>query len=180
MKKLLILILCISLAVVLFSCSKPENNDPPVNNTEGDNTGNDNTEGPVVFMTYDRKGNPYDQSIFAESKLTLINFWEPWCPPCVGEMPDLEKIYEQYKDKGLNIIGVYSSFDMEGDVDDVLDEAGTTYLILTYREAFDRFQTGYVPTSVFINDKGEVVGETIIGSKSYDEWVNIIEGLLNH
>ena len=163
MKKLLILILCISLAVVLISCSKPENNDPPVN---------------VVFKTYDRKGNPYDQSIFAESKLTLINFWEPWCPPCVDEMPDLEKIYEQYKDKGLNIIGVYSSFDMENDVDDVLEDAGTTYLILKYTEAFDQFQTGYVPTTVFINKKGQVVGEAIIGSMSYEEWANKVEELL--
>ena len=93
-------------------------------------------------------------------------------------MPDLEKVYEEYKEKGLNIIGVYSSFDMENDVDSVLDEAGTTYLILKYTEAFDKFQTGYVPTSVFINDKGEVVGETVIGSMSYEEWANKVEDLL--
>ncbi|MBR6475495.1 MAG: TlpA family protein disulfide reductase [Lachnospiraceae bacterium] len=168
MKKLIILILCISMAIVPIACKKTENNDPPVNNIEGD----------AVFETYDRNGNRYDQNIFAESKLTLINFWEPWCPPCVGEMPDLEKVYEEYKEKGLNIIGVYSSFDMENDVDSVLDEAGTTYLILKYTEAFDKFQTGYVPTSVFINDKGEVVGETVIGSMSYEEWANKVEDLL--
>ena len=162
MKKFIILILCISMAIVLTACKNTDNN----------------TEGTVIFNTYDRKGNSYDQRIFAESKLTLINFWEPWCPPCVGEMPDLEKIYEQYKDKGLNIIGVYSSFDMENDVDDVLEDAGTTYLILKYTEAFDQFQTGYVPTTVFINKKGQVVGEAIIGSMSYEEWANKVEELL--
>jgi peroxiredoxin len=39
-------------------------------------------------------------------KLTLINFWGTWCPPCVGEVGDLAKLDKQYRSQGLDIIGV--------------------------------------------------------------------------
>jgi len=37
---------------------------------------------------------------------TLIVFWESWCPHCRHEVPKLEQVYESYKDKGLQVIGV--------------------------------------------------------------------------
>ncbi|RXK13891.1 thioredoxin [Halarcobacter mediterraneus] len=40
-----------------------------------------------------------------EGKFVLINFWATWCPPCIKEMPTLNKIYEKYNDK-FEIIGV--------------------------------------------------------------------------
>jgi thiol-disulfide isomerase/thioredoxin len=80
----------------------------------------------VIFSTTDRDGNAYDDSIFADYELTLINFWEPWCGPCVGEMPDLETLYENYSDKGLLVIGVYSEAGMEADVEAILEDSGIT------------------------------------------------------
>ena len=131
-----------------------------------------------VFETTDREGNPVDQSVFAGAKLTILNFWEPWCPPCVAEMPDLQKLYEDLSPEGLQIIGVYSTSGQEDDVDSVLESAGTTYPILHYTDAFDVFQTGYVPTTVFIDSEGNLVGETQIGSHSYTEWEALVRRLL--
>lgn len=39
-------------------------------------------------------------------KLTLIDFWATWCKPCTKAIPELNKIYEMYRDKGVEIIGI--------------------------------------------------------------------------
>jgi thiol-disulfide isomerase/thioredoxin len=50
-----------------------------------------------------------------KGKVTLVNFWATWCPPCREEIPDLIKLQERYKDH-LQIIGVSSD---EGSTSDV-------------------------------------------------------------
>ena len=108
----------------------------------------------------------------------MINFWEPWCPPCVGEMPELEKLYQDYSDRGFTILGVYSTDGMEEDVDAVLEQSGVSYPILHYCADFDVFQSGYVPTTVFVDAYGQLVGTMQVGAKSYDGWAALIEELL--
>lgn len=130
------------------------------------------------FTTTDRDGKTWDESCFAGQALTMINFWEPWCPPCIAEMPELERLYEDYAAQGFLILGVYATTNQEADVDAVLADAGTTYPILHYCPEFDGFQTGYVPTTVFVNARGEVVGHTEIGGKDYAAWAKILEDLL--
>jgi peroxiredoxin len=39
-------------------------------------------------------------------KVVLVNFWATWCPPCVKELPDLEAVYERFRDQGLVILGI--------------------------------------------------------------------------
>ena len=138
----------------------------------------------VTFSTVDRDGNTVDDSVFAEHDLTLINFWEPWCGPCVGEIPDLELLYENYSDEGLLIIGVYSEEYMEDDVDAVLSDSGVTYPVLRYTSEFDIYQSGYVPTTILVDRNGNIIdtGESyedldstlIVGSRTYDEWEDIV------
>lgn len=128
-----------------------------------------------VFSTTDRDGNAWDQTAFADNRIVMVNFFEPWCGPCVSEMPELERLYQDYKDKGVLLLGVYAT---EEGVEDVLAQTGVTYPILHYTEAFDVFQTGYVPTTVFFSSTGEIVGDTEIGAHSYDEWAAILDGLL--
>lgn len=132
----------------------------------------------LVFSTTDRDGAAWDESALADYTLIMLNFWEPWCPPCVAEMPDLEKLYQAYAEQGFLILGVYSTEGMESEADAVLADAGTTYPILHYCEAFDAFQTGYVPTTVFVNGAGELVGSTVIGSQPYARWAAVVEDLL--
>ena len=42
----------------------------------------------------------------AKAKATLVVFWESWCPHCQREVPKLEAIWQKYKDKGLQVIGL--------------------------------------------------------------------------
>ena len=136
-----------------------------------------------TFSTTDRVGNEWNESVFANAEVTMINFWEPWCSPCVNEMPDLEKLYENYQDQGFQIIGVYSEFGMEYEVDQILKDCHTTYPILLYTTEFDQFQTGYVPTTIFVDSKGHVLDipggdSAVIGSQSYQDWEAIVKKLL--
>ncbi len=113
----------------------------------------------------------------------MINFWEPWCGPCVGEIPDLEKLYEEFKDEDFQIIGVYSETEMEDEVDEILSSSGVTYPILRYTSEFDQFDSGYVPTTVFIDSDGNVLtlsnGEdNFVGSRSFEEWAEMVRFFL--
>ena len=135
------------------------------------------------FSATDRNGGLWDQNVFASHALTMINFWEPWCGPCVNEMPDLQRLSENYADRGLLILGVYSTAGMEKSVDNVLRQTGVTYPILNFCPEFQVFETGYVPTTVFVDREGNVLSANggapaYVGSRSYDDWAAIVEGLL--
>ena len=126
------------------------------------------------FSTTDRDGETVDETILAGHKLIVLNFWEPWCPPCVAEMPALEKLYQDYQDKGLLILGIYSTQGQEDSVDRVLENSQTSYPILHYTDAFDGFMTGYVPTTVFLDSEGNTVSELLVGGRDYDAWEALI------
>ena len=191
MKKILSVILCGAIALSIASCSgsdvKPASGTDVTTSsgaTEKASVSTDADFSPdFTFKTTDRAGNTYDESIFASAKLTMINFWEPWCGPCVGEMPDLQKLQEAYADRGFQILGVYGTPGMESEIDAILESAGVTYPILCYCDAFESFQTGYVPTTVFLDAQGRVCavnGEeaVYVGSRSYADWAAIVEALL--
>ena len=135
MKKILSVILCGAIALSIASCSgsdvKPASGTDVTTSsgaTEKASVSTDADFSPdFTFKTTDRAGNTYDESIFASAKLTMINFWEPWCGPCVKEMPDLELLYEAYKDKDFQIIGVYSETHMESEVDGILKDKNISY-----------------------------------------------------
>ena len=127
------------------------------------------------FSTTALDGTAVDESVLAGHTLTMINFFEPWCPPCIAELPDLEKLYETYAPEGFQILGVFST---EEGTAEVVSDAALSYPVLRYVPEFDPFQTGYVPTTIFVDGDGRIVGETKIGSNSYAGWEAIVKELL--
>jgi thiol-disulfide isomerase/thioredoxin len=70
---------------------------------------------PIAEMTFqDLDGRTISTKDW-KGKVTLVNFWATWCPPCRVEIPDLIKLQDKYRDQ-LQVIGI--SYD-EGSVDDV-------------------------------------------------------------
>ena len=129
------------------------------------------------FSTEDLQGNTVTEQVFAD-KLTVLNFWEPWCGPCVAEMPYLEKLNLEYADRGVQVIGVFATKDADEDVLAVLENTGATYPILRYVKEFGQLQTGYVPTTVIIDGSGAIVYGPVAGALNYAGWCALIEELL--
>ena len=132
----------------------------------------------IRFTTRDEKGNTWTDACFRDAKLTMINYWAYWCGPCVGEMPDLQKLSEDYAARGLQILGISDAKDEEENIV-TMEYLGITYPCLRYTADFDPYMsTGYIPDTIFVDASGKVVSEVYIGSNSYQGWARIIESLL--
>ena len=133
--------------------------------------------GEFNFTSKDINGNDVSLADYSGYKVIMVNFWEPWCGPCVGEMPELEELYEEYNDEGFLILGIYS--DNDSDAKEIVDEAGITYPVVKYISQFDKYQSGYVPNTIFINGNGDVLtDEPYVGANSKEGWEEIIKGYL--
>jgi thiol-disulfide isomerase/thioredoxin len=103
----------------------------------------------------------------AAPKPLLINFWATWCGPCREEYPDLVKIDQKYKPKGLEFITV--TLDDIEDINTKVPEflksqkaEMPTYLLNTPEPEdaialFDRTWSGGLPATFLLNRKGEIV-----------------------
>ena len=138
-------------------------------------------EGPnISFDTVDVYGNPVSSEMLSDHKLIMLNLWEPWCGPCVNEMPDLNYLYEEYKDKGLLIIGAYTTFDMDQDARDLVEEIGITYPIIKANASIYDLEQGYVPATYLLDNQGNLItDEPFAGANSYEGWEEIINEFLN-
>jgi len=147
---------------------------------EDDDSKHHEIEFALDLSTEDIYGHEVGNEIVAGASLVMINYWEPWCGPCVGELPDLQKLYENYKDEGLVIIGVYSSVDMTSDAKDIIESSGIKYPVIKATKALSVYMSDYVPTTVFLDAEGNLLSEEqYIGSRSYNEWAGIVEGYLD-
>ena len=129
-------------------------------------------EGTLIFDTVDINGNPVTNDIIKESKVVLMNLWEPWCGPCVKELPELEKLYETYKDQGLLILGVYSDSE---NAKEIIEDAGVTYPILQVDANLYAYEQSYVPATFIFDGNGKLLQpDPVQGSKPYEGWEEIV------
>lgn len=96
-----------------------------------------------------------------QGKVVLVNFWATWCPPCRKEMPDLDALYQRFKDQGLIILSIS---DEEVDkVKSYLAEKPVTYPILLDpgRKVNDLFRINGIPKSFVYDRHGKLVAQSI-------------------
>ncbi len=113
-------------------------------------------------------------------KLVLLNFWATWCPPCVAEVPSLNRLYRRFREQGLVILAV--SVDEQEDVyRQFLDRYGVKFPTVRdpKRSVSSRYGTMKYPESYLINRQGRVI-QKYVGAEDWErpEIVNYLQSLL--
>ena len=113
--------------------------------------------------------------------LIILDFWATWCPPCKAEIPYLVEFYNNYKNRGLTVIGV-SAEDNETLINfkNELAATGTdmNYVLLTdsEREVSTMFGIKSIPTTFFISPEGKMLKKEIGFSEEFvPEFQKLIE-----
>lgn len=192
MKKILVFIMCSFMVFTTVACSN-KNTTKENTNTIKETTTKSKNEGEEFisidtlkeipqFKSKDVKGNEITNKIFKNSKLTLINMWGTWCGPCVGELPYLQKLSETMKKKNVNVIGIVEDGknNVKG-VEDILKQKKVKYTnIIPSDKLYDDLISliSAYPTSIIVNDKGKIVSEIISGAKSTEQYIKIVDKIL--
>lgn len=144
----------------------------------------------LKFKTTDIKNKNVTDSIFADSKLTMINVWGTFCGPCIAEMPDLGKLSKAYKKKDFQLVGiVIDGVNRRGTADpkmveaanQIVNQTGADYLhIIPSPELMNGVLSNIyaVPTTFFVDKNGNIVGKAYTGSRPMAAWKAIVDDLL--
>lgn len=119
----------------------------------------------IDFTLKDQYGNTHTLSDY-KGKTVFLNFWATWCSPCRAEMPDIQKLYEEFQqeEEDIVILGVAAPNlgreKSEEGIKGFLEENGYTYPVLmdTEAEAFQAYGINSFPTTFMIDKDGNVFG----------------------
>lgn len=138
-----------------------------------------------AFTTVDIYGNTFTNEIFAQADLTVVNIWGTFCGPCIGEMPELGQ-WSREMPENVQIIGlvsdVYSPDDAStiGNAQAIVEATGVDFVNLVPAEGLNELLSisPYVPTTVFVDSTGKLVGEPVIGA-NVAEYKQFVEDYLS-
>jgi thiol-disulfide isomerase/thioredoxin len=114
-------------------------------------------------------------------KVLVVNFWASWCPPCVEEMPALDRIAQEYASKNILIVGI--GIDSPSNIREFLQKTPVSYpIVLGGLEGSNLSKQmgntqGALPYTVVINSKGKSI-YTKLGKISEEELKKAINSAL--
>ncbi len=114
-------------------------------------------------------------------RVVLVNFWATWCPPCVEEIPSLNRLHERLAPRGFEVLAVDVGESWE-QVQDFLRERPVQFPVLldTTGEAFKRWKAYAFPTSLLL-DRQHRVRYAVYGAFAWDspEVIEVVSRLLD-
>lgn len=137
------------------------------------------------FELYDQYGNLHKLSEY-EGKVVFLNFWATWCPPCIGEMPYIQELYEAYghNEEEVVILGIANpNLGKEGSKESIiefLDQEGYTFpvvLDLEYEQIYS-YGLNSFPSTLIIDQEG-YINLYVPGAMDKETMEQIIEAAKN-
>lgn len=87
-------------------------------------------------------------------KPALINYWSIYCGPCVGEIPDLNKLMDMYADK-MNFVAIAESACSKGELENFLQKRPFNFKMLTLGDEYKKeLKIQAIPVNIFIDENG--------------------------
>jgi len=169
MKKSIIIwgmaLVLVVVALVVTSQKPPQNKQQDLNTPK---TSDAQLGNAPAFTLKDLDGNTVSLSDF-RGKRVYVNFFATWCPPCRGEMPDIEKMFQKYKDRGLVVLAVDLGED-NATVKNYIQSSGYNFKVLLDpdKSVENNYNTQSIPVSVFIDKDGNIVSRRV-GALTIDD-----------
>ncbi len=189
MKKLLCMILAVMLMMTLFTACFEEDyeTEEMTDATVEDATAEDGTAEDDMMVEDDEvsygvaaDGTPFGsftatsvyghevtEAVFGEYDMTMVNVWATWCPPCIGEMDELEEVYQALP-ASVNVLTLCDDGDVENALAlQILEENGCNFDAIVPDDAM---RSGFMstvsafPTTVFVDSAGNIFGDRIEGA----------------
>lgn len=134
---------------------------------------------PPEFKLLALDGSVHDSSEYAGKPL-IINFWGTFCPPCRDEMPALQSVYDKWKDRGVQLIGINLSEDKLS-VESYIRQVGVDFPILLdqSRQTEKRFGLKQYPTTFFVYPNGKIEDVLIGGPLTVAQIEDHIERIVD-
>jgi len=138
-----------------------------------------------VFSSVTLDGYEVNGDIFSNEKLTMVNIWTTWCPPCVKEMPDLGNMGRSMPE-GSQLIGIILDVDGPGDTrtidaaKKILSKANADFVQIFPSEEMKPVlgTVRAIPTTIFVDSKGNIVGAPLVGARDEKAYRAEVEKLL--
>jgi len=117
----------------------------------------------------------------ALGKITIIDFWASWCKPCRIENPNVVKLYNEYHDKGLNIIGV--SLDKASQKDKwlkAIEDDRLTWQHVSNLEYWNEpiaklYKVRSIPATFILDENGTIIAKNLRGKMLDDKIAELLD-----
>jgi len=128
------------------------------------------------WLLKDLKGNTFNFNS-SKNKVTLVNIWATWCPPCIAEMPSLQELSNDYKDK-IDIL-IVSNEDKEIVSKFIKSNNYDFPVYLSYGNTPESFNVRSIPRTFLLDKEGNIIiDETGAANWNSDKVRSTIDKLL--
>ncbi len=166
---------CLGCIALFASCSSPARSSASVSaqNSERKKPAPD-------FTLRDADGNSVKLSDY-RGKVVLLNFWATWCGPCTVEIPWFIQFEQEYKSKGLEVVGVSMDEDGWKVVKPYIAQHKMNYRVLLGDDSVSQLYGGVesLPTTFVIDRAGNIAYPPHVGLPGKNEYLDEIQTLLN-
>ena len=127
---------------------------------------------PVEIQLKDVFGNTVSLSDF-RGNVVFLNFWATWCPPCVIEMPSMQKLHRRFKDKNFVMVAINSQ-ETDAQVKSFFDKYKLSFtgLLDSSGEVGTGFDVNALPTTFVLDKEGRIIGRAL-GPRDWDSQASV-------